>query len=65
LKKLKGPKPRTPQTFRLIPALLDGKPIVQLDFGRFGQINLDADDVERFKNHIDAELRAAKRLGEI
>lgn len=60
----KGPRPKAPTSFALIPGLHNGKPIVTLSFGPFGQCHLDGDDVERLKNELDAHLRAAKRMGE-
>jgi hypothetical protein len=42
-------KPRTPQFFLITPAThtTTGKPCVVLNFGKLGQIALEADDVER------------------
>lgn len=61
----RGPRaPKSRQSFVLIPGLLDGKPVVTLVFGRFGQYHLDGDDVERLKNELDSHLRAAQRMGQ-
>lgn len=57
-------KPRTPTAFTLIPAVNDdGKPVVVIDFGRFGRITLDGDDIERFVALLEAKLREALELG--
>lgn len=57
-------KPRAPRSFTIAPARAgDGKPIVILHFGKFGQIALDADDVDRMKAELDKTIRAAAALG--
>jgi hypothetical protein len=58
-------RPRTPTAFTLIPQVhpVDGKPVVVIDFGRFGRIALDADDVQRFIAALEAKLREARALG--
>ena len=58
-------KPRTPTSFTLIPQVhpVDGKPVVVIDFGRFGRITLDADDVDRFISALEGKLREARAMG--
>ncbi|HEY7541622.1 MAG TPA: hypothetical protein VIF11_15865 [Methylomirabilota bacterium] len=57
-------KPRTPTSFRIIPAHSDGKPVVVLDFGKLGQITLSADDVDRFVAELERNIREARKVGE-
>jgi hypothetical protein len=58
-------KPRTPQFFLITPAThtATGKPCVVLNFGKLGQIALEADDVERLKAELDKQLQAAADMG--
>jgi hypothetical protein len=58
-------KPRTPTSFTLIaqPHPVDGKPVVVIDFGRFGRIAMDADDVDRFIAALEAKLRESRAMG--
>lgn len=57
-------KPRTPRSFTFIPARDGGKPVVILDFGKFGLITLDADDVARMIAQLEHTIRDARALGE-
>lgn len=53
----------TPSSFKIIAGQSQGKPVVILDFGKLGMLHLGADDLERFKNELDAHLREAVRMG--
>ena len=57
-------KPRTPRAFTIMPAHSEGKPVVLIDFGKFGRITLDAHDVSRLIAELEKTLHKARDLGE-
>lgn len=61
---LRRPMKRPPQKFVTAPGQNEGQPVVVLDFGRLGRVVLDGDDVERLKNELDRQLRAARAMGQ-